>query len=266
MSQEETQGADEPSSSQAGEGGSLLGVLANGAWKLAAEGPRLALDLAQKGLSEAERLALSTLRRRMDAVAEDAWPEPSSERGDDAAATVTPAGEPAGAATSAAEVMAQLLDQAQEQTRNDAYAYLALRITRQLVPDEARIVAALSDGHESPMIHLAAGPRIGKATQRWLENISAIGRESGTQLVDQTADYVQHLRELGLLESGEEDRDPRMLVKYQLLEADSRVREACAEIEKQGLKPRFFRRTIRLSEAGHAFWAACNPVDPQNQT
>ncbi|WP_420464604.1 Abi-alpha family protein [Panacagrimonas sp.] len=264
MSQRENReddGADQ-AAPQSQEGGSLIGTLANGAWKLAAEGPRLALDLAQKGLSEAERVALSTLRRRMDAVAEEELPETSATREPFSRATSAAAGgEGPVAPTAAAEVMAALLEQAQEQSRDDAQRYLALRIVRQLVPDEARILAALSDGHESALLHLAAGPRIGRATQRWLENLSPVGREAGIQLLDQVPQYIEHLRGLDLLESGEED--PAMQVKYQLLEADTRVRALCEEIEKLGMRPRFVRRTIRLSEAGKAFWAACATETPQ---
>lgn len=242
-----------------GEDPSFIEVLASGAWKFAAEGPRMAIDLAQKGLTEAERRALSTLRRRMDAVADEEMLEtmPARRRANQDAAPATAAID-SSAAGGAPELMAQLLEQAQEQTREDARHFLALHIARQLVPDEARIIAALSDGREAALLHLAAGPRIGKAAQRWMENLSSVGREAGIQLLDQTSHYIEHLRALQLLESGAED--PALLIKYQLLEADSEVRSACAEIEKLGMKPRFFRRTIRLSEFGRTFWATCNPA------
>lgn len=75
------------------------------------------------------------------------------------------------------------------------------------------------------------------------------------RLLDQTSVYVTHLRRLGLLESDDEDKT--MQIKYQLIEADTLVRKTCAQIEKAGLRPRFFRRTIRISDTGRDFWAAC---------
>lgn len=240
---------------------SLLGALASGARKLASEGPRRALDLAQKGLSEAERVALSTLRRRMDAASDEpACSTPAAPVRREAPAA-SGGGAPAAPATTAAEVMAQLLETAQEHTQQEAQQALWLRIAQQLVPDEARILAALSDGHESALLHLAAGPLLGRATQRWLENLSPVGRESGVQLPAMTAQYVDHLRGLGLLESGPESS--ALSLKYQLLEADGAVRTLCTEIEKQGMRPKFVRATLRISETGRAFWAACEtqPAD-----
>lgn len=235
-------------------GSSLFGSLAGGAWKLAAEAPRLAMALAQRSLTEAERLALLHLRRRLRELSEDPPEAHPARRFEPHPAAA--AGGPDPETRSAADLMAQLLDDAQEQTREDAQRHLALRIVRQLVPDEARIVAGLSDGREAALIHLAA-TRLGRPTQRWLENVSQVGRESGVQLLSQVPTYVGHLRQLGLVEIGAED--PELLIKYQLLEADSRVRAAVKEIEAQGQRPRFFRGTLRLSEEGRTFWAACNP-------
>lgn len=244
---------------------SLAGALVGSAWKLATRGPRKALDLAQKGLTEAERVALSTLRKRMDAVADS--DSPSAEHGDEETATPKPRQGSASPATAsapltAATAMARLLDTALEQSQDSAREALLLRTVRQLVPDEARILAALADGHASALMHLGAGPMVGPATQRWLENLSPVGKEAGVQLIDQTSAYVTHLRELGLLESGDEDKS--LQLKYQLMEGDTKVRKTAEEIEKSGLRPKFFRRTIRMSEAGKAFWAACEPKERQS--
>ena len=259
MSQVERETDDPDVESEAADSGaSLIGSLAGGAWKLASEGPRLAMGLAQRGLTEAERMALLHLRRRMQEVAEDDTEARPARRCEPrpAAGSSTDGG-PAPDPRLAEDLMAQLLEDAQEQTREDAQRYLAQRIVRQLVPDEARIVAGLSDGREAALIHLAA-TRLGRPTQRWLENVSQVGRESGVQLLSQVPTYVGHLRQLGLVEIGAED--PELLIKYQLLEADTKVRAAIKEIEAQGQRPRFFRGTLRLSEEGRAFWTACNPT------
>lgn len=247
---------------------SLFGSLAAGAWKLATTGPRRAATLAQRGLAEGEKLALSMLKRRMEAATADE-DEARTERAPidwnapPASSLDAPAGGNAAPAPamSAAELLSRLMEMSLEQSPDRARELLNLRILRQLVPDEARILAALTDGHESALMHLGAGPRVGPATQRWIENLSPVGREAGVALPDQVTTYLSHLRELDLLESG--DEDPSLLLKYQLMEADTAVRRACDQIEKAGMRPRFFRRTIRLSETGKAFWAACQPESPK---
>jgi hypothetical protein len=251
---------------------SFFGFVASGAWKIATGAPRFAMGLAHKGLSEAEKRALIGLRRRMDAVVDD---EPADEEDDhDPAGEGRPAptsvrGEsaPQGgvapvARLSASALLARLLEDSAEQSVESAQERLNLRIIRQLVPDEARILAALADGHSAALVHLGAGPLVGPATQRWLENLSPVGRECGVRLLDQTPTYIRHLRDLGLLESGEEDKS--LHLKYQLIEADTQVRKMCTQIEKSGMRPKFFRRTIRMSEAGLALWKACEGTANQS--
>lgn len=245
---------------------SFLSLFASGAWSVATKGPRKALNLAQRGLTEAERLALTTLRKRMDAVSdEDGFDDraESSSGGENPAPVRSHAPSPARApAQTASDALAQLMEASLEQSEASAREALLLRIVNQLVPDEARILAALADGHSSALMHLGAGQMVGPATQRWLENLSPVGKEAGVQLVDQTSAYISHLRELGLLESGDEDKS--LQLKYQLMEGDTKVRKTAEEIEKNGLRPKFFRRTLLMSEAGKAFWAACEPKDRQS--
>ncbi|TDU28458.1 uncharacterized protein DUF4393 [Panacagrimonas perspica] len=245
--------------------GSFIGFVASGAWKLATGAPRRAMDLAQKGLSEAEKLALTTLRKRMDAVADDEAPhdEDDAPQPPSRPAAATPSGMAAASGRlTAAAAMARLMEESLEQTAEQALERLALRTVRQLVPDEARILAALVDGHSAALVHVGAGPLVGPASQRWLENLSPVGRECGVRLLDQIPTYLANLRNLGLLESGDEDK--ALHLKYQLIEADTLVRKTCGEIEKAGLRVKFFRRTIRISEAGKAFWNACEGVGNQS--
>lgn len=247
------------------EGGndSFLSLFASGAWSVATKGPRKALDLAHRGISEAERVALTLLRKRMDAVSdEDGEPLCESEHDRPAPPRRASAdGAPQATPRSAAEAMAQLMEASLEQSEHSAREALALRIVQQLAPDEARILAALADGHSVALVHVGAGPMVGPATQRWLENLSPIGREAGVKLVAETPTYVTHLRSLGLLESGDEDKS--LQLKYQLIEADTQVRKTCEAIEKSGLRPKLIKRTLHMSEEGKAFWAACEPGDKQ---
>ncbi len=268
MSKQETDEPQAGADAAAQAPGSFIGFVASGAWKLVTGGPRLAVELAQKGLSEAEKLALSTLRKRMQAVADDE--RPANEEDVDAespAVTRSHApsspvpGTPSPTRLTAAAALARLMEESLEQNPTIASEKLSLRTIKQLVPDEARILAALADGHGAALVHLGAGPLVGPASQRWLENLSPVGREAGVCLLEQTPSYLLHLRNLGLLESGDEDKS--LHLKYQLIEADTLVRKTCGEIEKAGLRPKFFRRTIRMSDAGKALWKACEGTGNQ---
>lgn len=250
------------SATHASAGDSPLLALAIGAFRLARRAPRAAFDLAQQTARGAERLALSTLRRRMDVVlGQDSALAP---RATDTPGEYLPRPVPGTSVTGAAPVtaaaaMARLLELSLEQTPESAREALSLRTVLRLVPDEARILAALADGHSAALMHVGAGSLIGPTTQRWLENLSPVGKEAGVQLPDQTPHYLASLRDLGLVESGDEDK--ALHLKYQLLEAETRVRHICEQIEKRGLRPKFFRRTIRISEAGRAFWTACEAIE-----
>ncbi|MGB0955064.1 MAG: Abi-alpha family protein [Panacagrimonas sp.] len=259
MSQaEENQRVSDVEQDAAERSSSLLGSVRSGVWKLATTAPRTALKMARKGAEHAERVALRNLRERMDALDDTAFDrrprqqhQPAFDR--------RPASlhDARGRQEHPQQIMAQLLEVADDQSQADAQNRLALRIVRQLVPDEVRILAALSDGHHSTLLHLGAGKRVGPIIQRWVENMSSVGRESGVSLPDQTQEYVTNLRALGLLESGEEDKS--MDMKYQLMEADPRIRQSSLEIEKLGLRPRLVRRTLRMSAYGKQFWASCQP-------
>lgn len=158
------------------------------------------------------------------------------------------------------ERMERLMEQAAEQSREQALAYLFGHIIGELVPDEARILGVLSDGSAYPLLHIAVGPRVGPATRRIADNFSNIGKPAGVKLLEQVPAYIAHLRELGLLASGPEDKE--LEIKYQILEGDVAVRGiADAAAAKSGTSVRFVRRTLRMSELGREFWRACVPTE-----
>lgn len=154
--------------------------------------------------------------------------------------------------------MAELLEQAENQKLDDAKGYLFDRILAQLVPDEVRIIGALSDGNGHAMIHVAAGPPVGPILRREMENISNVGRAAGVMWVEMTQFYIQHLRKLGVCETAPEDES--LEVKYEVLQGDKAVREMVKRIEGQfGMTGRFLRRTLVLSPLGMELWQRCLP-------
>ena len=133
---------------------------------------------------------------------------------------------------------------------------LHLRILRSLVPDEARILAALADGTRFPLVHVE-NPGTGRIV---LANASTVGRAAGVHLQATVPVYVSHLRALGLV--GEGPKDDALADGYALLNSEGYVRRALEE-SSGGLRGnRAVQRTLRLSPLGAELWAACRPDEP----
>ena len=200
---------------------------------------RLARGLGPVGAlyARAERVTLGLLRARLDAVA----PPPRA-----ASASGAPDASPEA-------LMAQLLERSLTQDTAAGQRDAHVTILRQLVPDEARIIAALAEGPPAPLVHVL--PRAGG--ERILENASLIGRTAALTLPSQTPSYVTHLRRLGLVETGPEDRDNKQ--GYEMLMADKAVRAALKEGELSKLPAKTLKRTLVLSDQGRALWDACRP-------
>jgi len=190
--------------------------------------------------SWSERQVLGALRARLDVAA----PAPRA---------IT-----AGTAGRGAEPlrtkMDRLLDRALEQNSRSGQQELFGKIIDQLVPDEARIIGALSDGSVSPMLHVFARTISGIGGDPILENASLVGKMANVSLPQMTPVYVGHLLSLGLLETGPED--PRLKDDYQILGADSAVLRALKKGKRGPLEAKVEKYTIRLSVLGRDLWAA----------
>ena len=140
-----------------------------------------------------------------------------------------------------------LLDRAVEQDTTASSDELFHRILDQLVPDEARIISALSDGSSSPLLSVYARTRTGLAGEATLENIGLIGRSANLALPHLTPMYVNHLLALCLVETGPE-----------ILAADTAVLQAIKTAGRGPLPARIEYGTLRLSTLGADLWAAAN--------
>jgi hypothetical protein len=149
--------------------------------------------------------------------------------------------------------LGDLLRRSMDNTAGDSRLELYHALLDQIVPDEARILSALSDGSTYPMVHVAE-PGIGAYQRRVLENASSVGRAAGVALPDRIADYVSHLRRLGLLETGPEDASVRD--EYEILLTEPVVRAAIASVGQGPRGPRIIRRTVKLSPLGLELWRA----------
>lgn len=152
--------------------------------------------------------------------------------------------------------MTELLARSHEASGAQSREYLFGTIVSQLVPDEARILAALGDGRTFPVVDVEARSRSG--TRRALADVSPIGAAAQVSLPDDTGTYLARLEGYGLLQYGREDE--RFGSDYRRLEHSEQVRSALSAIERQPrVNSRVVRRTVGLSPLGREFWAACAP-------
>ncbi len=152
--------------------------------------------------------------------------------------------------------MGELLERSVESSRADSRDYLYGTIMSQLVPDEARILAALSDGTHFAAIDVVQKLRRGR-TRVVLAHASAIGRQAGLVSPDSTPTYLTRLHGFGLVEFGPEEES--LAVQYDILATDPTVQEA-GRSARGAVK--LVRSALQLSGFGAQFWAAADPSRP----
>ncbi|MGH8506277.1 MAG: Abi-alpha family protein [Stenotrophobium sp.] len=216
---------------------------------------RPAQRLVRRQLDFLERVLLREIRHVQDELQGEA-PVAGKPRAPAPKAEITAAAPCSG--TALPDLMRDLLERSTEQTQEECEAEYFLRVLKTLVPDEARILSALSDGASHPLIHVAAGSLFGAPTRQVVENVSSIGKVAGVQWASETPTYVTRLRNLGLVETGPEQ--PSLLVKYQILETDSAITAAIEQIKTAGRqKATIVRQSLKISRLGQALWDACHP-------
>ncbi|MGH3519167.1 MAG: Abi-alpha family protein [Haloechinothrix sp.] len=250
-----------------GRAGKLAGWAARTSYGIAKRIP--GADVAERGLQQLERTALTELRKRIDEVTDpymSALSRPpalraaSGQLSGSETATVDGKGELVvhptrnGAVEPLRAVMADLLNRAVEYTGNEARESMYAVIIRQLTPDEARLMAALSDGSPSALIDIAERSGVNATGRILLRNISNIADKSGVVLRDQVPNYLTKLISLDLAEYDEED--PAMSTQYEILLTHQAVRRALDSTKRA----KIIRRTIHISRFGDEFWKACTPT------
>ena len=216
-------------------------------------------EFAEEQLQGIEARAMRELKHRLDAVDDRRLAAPEFQAsvaaqdvpGQGALVnvdTLTPLNQKPG------DLLNELLERAEQQDQAQAWQYLYSMILRELVPDEARILGALSEGDTYPLIHVGIGAPIG-SIQRVAENFSTVGKAAAVKLREMTPTYISHLRNLDLVETGPEDKD--FEIQYQILERDRLTKPAVEYAEKNkgpGKAVRFMRRVIRISPLGKDVW------------
>jgi hypothetical protein len=155
--------------------------------------------------------------------------------------------------------MSELLERSVEVDRTESREYLYGNIISQLVPDEARILAALAGGAPFAAIDVVAKHHLGRGRSRTvLANASSVGRAAGVATPDSVPAYVTRLHQFGLVEFG--PADDAIAMQFDILAADSAVQaaEASVEARREG-SAKHIRKTLTISSLGRDFWAACDP-------
>lgn len=150
-------------------------------------------------------------------------------------------------------VLRALLDRSMYTSPDKSRDALYLDLLNALVPDEARILAALSDGSAYPVIHIAE-PGAGGTPVFALKNASTIGRSAGVSLPRYTPLYLTRMLRLGLVRLGPEASS--MNDEYEMLLTDSAVNIAVATARRGVRAARVVRRTVRISDLGQELWEA----------
>lgn len=157
------------------------------------------------------------------------------------------------------EAMSELLERSVEVDRTASRDYLYGNIISQLVPDEARILAALSDGTKYAVLDVVAKPFGRSVARSVLSNASTVGRAAGVVTTDNVPTYLTRLHNFGLIEFGPPDDE--ISIQYDILGADSEVQAAQSVAEKRHIgTPRLVRKSVAISQFGQDFWKAANPT------
>lgn len=206
-------------------------------------------DFAERQLERVEARIVQRLKARLDAADQSmqasvfAISVPARQRG------TAPGGRPG-------NLLRRLLERSQEpRTKQQAEAEYFTQLLREMVPDEARILAALSDSVSYPVIDVLTASRFSIVARPVVECVSSVGKSAGVQAPDLAPDYVRHLRRLGLVDIVSQQTSDEQ--QYQILETDSEVRRAVDAAHKGGQRAQILRRSIRMSAVGGRLWSAC---------
>lgn len=154
--------------------------------------------------------------------------------------------------------MTELLSRSGRTPAGRSKEYLFGTIVSQLVPDEARVLAALAAGERFAVVDVIA-KHVGRpATRTVFANASLLGAAADVTPARNVATYLTRLQQFGLVEFGPATEE--LGEEYDKLAVDGTVQEARAQIERSKLgSAKLIRKSVALSPLGTEFWAACAP-------
>ena len=154
--------------------------------------------------------------------------------------------------------MIELLSRGGEATAGRSKEYLFGTIVSQLVPDEAKVLAALAEGKRYAVVDVVAKHVGRSATRTVFANASLLGAAAGIAPSRNVATYLARLQQFGLVEFG--PAADELGEEYDKLAVDGSVQEARAQIDRNKMGgAKLIRKSVALSPLGSEFWAACAP-------
>lgn len=186
----------------------------------------------EQGISQVERALFDTVASRLQADVEDDGELPLR------------------------AYMSDLLQRSAVIGADTHHDYLFGAIIEQLVPDEARILAALSSGASFAAADLVVGGRLRGRDRVVLRNASIVGRDADVAFRDHVPHYLSRLHDEGLIEFGPEGNGRDLVAQYERLAVDPTVQ--AVERGSEG-SVRMIRKTVSISPLGQRFWAAADP-------
>lgn len=261
-----TQRTGQSSGGLLGRASKLAGQAARSGYGLAKRLP--GAEAAERELNKLERAALTELGKRIDEATD---PYMAALRGSASGYAVDGKAGPGGVAGETSRglvpasdldvgfeplraAMSELLGRSISYSEERAREYLYALVLRQLTPDEARMVSALSDGSPFPVVHVAERSGVGGTGTYLVRNMSSLGKAAGVTLLDHVPHYTTRLCALDLAVL--EDESPSLQTQYEILQAEENVRQA----QQNAKRPKIIRNTIRMSAFGAQFWEACHPA------
>jgi Abortive infection alpha len=156
--------------------------------------------------------------------------------------------------------MTELLHRANEPDATSNRDYLYGTIVSQLVPDEARILAALAEGRSFAVVDVVVKDGRRSPERTVLTDASTVGRAAGVASPASTPTYVGRLRGFGLVDVGP-DGASDLVDQYVQLADDPGVAAARDSAGKgKGGSVRLVRHSLTMSTFGAEFWKACAPA------
>ncbi|OJZ68922.1 hypothetical protein BRW65_24585 [Mycobacterium paraffinicum] len=153
-----------------------------------------------------------------------------------------------------ATVLGSLLERALFYSADDNRNELYSALLQALVPDEARILAAVSDGSAYPVVHVAEPTTTG-SNVTVLANASSVGRVAGVSLPSYTPLYLTRMLQAGLVAIGPEGPST-MANDYEVLLADDAVNLAQVKARRGMRGAKVTRRTVSITALGREVWEA----------
>jgi hypothetical protein len=233
-------------------------LLGRSGWRLARQLP--GAQAIEQETERFRRAARDEVRRLSDGATPQppprqaaptvAAPNPEEQRAAYLIGVRSPGGDPL------RDAMSELLERSVETTRAGSREYLYGTVLSQLVPDEARIIAALADGSRYAAVDVVA-KQFGRPPRTLLANASSVGRAAGVANPENVPTYVSRLAALGLIEF--DDPTPALDTQFDVLASDDRIRDAEHRAGARRRATRLIRKALHLSDFGREFWAAVDP-------